>query len=64
MAYGGKQTDLIFVGMVGIIDPPRDGVREAIMTLQTTNVHVKMVTGDAEETAIAIGTCFLFSILG
>lgn len=55
MAYGNKLEDLIFVGMVGILDPPRPGVREAIRTLQASGVCVKMLTGDAEETAVAIG---------
>ena len=55
MAYGPSPDDLVFVGMVGIIDPPREGVREAISTLQGTGVSIKMVTGDAEETAVAIG---------
>ena len=55
MAYGRNLSELVFVGMVGIIDPPREGVRDAIETLQSTGVHIKMLTGDAEETAIAIG---------
>ncbi len=55
MAYGNNLSELVFVGMVGIIDPPRSGVREAIATLQGTGVSIKMLTGDAEETAIAIG---------
>lgn len=55
MAYGRSLSELVFVGMVGIIDPPREGVRDAIETLQSTGVHIKMLTGDAEETAIAIG---------
>ena len=55
LGYGSSFSDLIFVGLVGIIDPPRDGVADAIMTLQSTGVTIKMVTGDAEETAVAIG---------
>ena len=55
MAYGRTSSELVFVGMVGIIDPPREGVREAVKTLQSTGVHIKMLTGDAEETAVAIG---------
>ena len=55
MAYGRSLSELVFVGMVGIIDPPREGVRDAVETLQSTGVHIKMLTGDAEETAIAIG---------
>lgn len=58
LAYGSSESALVFVGMVGIIDPPREGIREAIMTLLSTGAHLKMVTGDAEETAIAIGRPF------
>ncbi|XP_033755466.1 calcium-transporting ATPase type 2C member 1-like isoform X2 [Pecten maximus] len=55
MAYGPDPQSLVFVGMVGIIDPPRPGVRESISTLISGGVAIKMVTGDAEETAKAIG---------
>lgn len=55
MAYGPSMNNLVFVGMVGIIDPPRAGVKEAIEELISGGVAVKMLTGDAEETAKAIG---------
>lgn len=55
MAYGSKPSDFTFVGMVGILDPPRAGVVDAIKTLQRSGVQVKMLTGDSEETACAIG---------
>lgn len=55
-ASGRNMSELVFAGMVGIIDPPRDGVADAILTLQATGTKVKMVTGDAEETAIAIAS--------
>ena len=55
MAEGGSMSTLTFLGMVGIIDPPREGVREAISTLISTGASIKMVTGDAKETAVAIG---------
>ncbi|XP_071172782.1 calcium-transporting ATPase type 2C member 1-like isoform X2 [Mytilus edulis] len=54
MAYGPSMNNLVFVGMVGIIDPPRAGVKEAIEELISGGVAVKMLTGDAEETAKAI----------
>lgn len=56
LAYGSTESALTFVGMVGIIDPPRDGIREAVMTLLSTGATLKMVTGDAEETALAIAS--------
>jgi len=55
LAYGSSIEDLIFVGMVGLLDPPRDGIQDAVLTLLSTGAHLKMVTGDAEETALAIG---------
>ncbi|KAL4235055.1 ATPase [Mactra antiquata] len=55
MAYGSTLQNLVFVGMVGITDPPRPGVKESIAMLRAGGVSVKMVTGDAEETAKAIG---------
>ena len=39
---------------MGLQDPPREGVAEAIRTLSRTGVKVKMVTGDAMETAVAV----------
>ena len=61
LAYGPSMTELVFVGMVGIIDPPREGVREAIHTLTSSGAALKMVTGDAEETALAIGKFYRFN---
>lgn len=55
IAYGTKLEELIFLGLVGILDPPRPGVRDSIRTLHGSGVQVKMLTGDAEETALAIG---------
>ena len=55
LACGKEKSDLVFVGLVGIIDPPRDGVRQAIRTLLSSGAHLKMVTGDSEDTAVAVG---------
>lgn len=55
MAYGTSEKEMVFVGLMGIIDPPRDGILEAIVTLQNTGVSIKMLTGDSEETAVSIG---------
>ena len=54
VGYGVNMTDLVYVGLLGILDPPREGAREAVKTLQGSGVSVKMVTGDGEETACAI----------
>lgn len=48
---GKKYT---YVGIVGIVDPPRQGVLEAVRSLHACGVRVKMITGDSKETAVAI----------
>ncbi|NXA04797.1 AT2C2 ATPase, partial [Sapayoa aenigma] len=55
LASGPQLGKLTFLGLVGIIDPPRAGVREAVQVLFESGVSVKMITGDALETAVAIG---------
>lgn len=55
MAKGSSLTELVYLGAVGICDPPRPRVREAISILKETGVQVKMVTGDSVDTAVAIG---------
>ncbi|XP_032012196.1 calcium-transporting ATPase type 2C member 2 isoform X2 [Hylobates moloch] len=55
LASGPELGRLTFLGLVGIIDPPRVGVKEAVQVLSESGVSVKMITGDALETAVAIG---------
>ncbi|NXD77834.1 AT2C2 ATPase, partial [Halcyon senegalensis] len=55
LASGPELGKLTFLGLVGIIDPPRAGVKEAVQVLLESGVSVKMITGDALETAVAIG---------
>lgn len=57
IARGSSFQDLVYLGLVGITDPPRPLVRESIEMLRASGVMVKMVTGDAQETAMAIGKC-------
>ncbi|KAJ8958969.1 hypothetical protein NQ314_006333 [Rhamnusium bicolor] len=54
MAKGSTLQDLVYLGIVGICDPPRPLVREAITILKESEVQVKMVTGDSMDTAVAI----------
>ena len=48
------EEDLIFLGLVAMIDPPREGVKEAIEACKKGKIRDIMVTGDNEETAKAI----------
>ncbi|XP_076274414.1 secretory pathway calcium atpase isoform X2 [Rhynchophorus ferrugineus] len=54
LAKGNTLNELVYMGIVGICDPPRPMVREAINLLTESGVQVKMVTGDAMDTAVAI----------
>lgn len=49
------EDNLIFLGMVGIMDPPRAEVYDAILRCQKAGIQVKMITGDQQMTAQSIG---------
>ncbi|KAF9433482.1 hypothetical protein BGZ76_009404 [Entomortierella beljakovae] len=48
-------TELCFVGLISLEDPPKHGVREAIGRCRSAGIRVMMVTGDHPLTAEAIG---------
>ena len=48
------ESDMIYVGFVTILDPPREGVRESVEQCKNAGVDVIMITGDSPTTAKAI----------
>jgi Ca2+-transporting ATPase len=49
------EKDLIFIGIAGMIDPPRSEVKDAVLKCRISGITPIMITGDHKNTAFAIG---------
>jgi Ca2+-transporting ATPase len=48
------ESGSVYLGFVGMIDPPKEGVREAVQKCHEAGIKVVMITGDSKGTATAI----------
>lgn len=55
LAYASKKEEIIFVGLVGMIDPPREEVKQSILLCKNAGIRIIMITGDHPITAKAVG---------
>ena len=55
LKFADVESGLTLLGIVGIIDPPREAAIAAVRTSQAAGIRVKMITGDHAITASAIG---------
>jgi Ca2+-transporting ATPase len=49
------EKDVIFLGLVGMMDPPKEGVKEAVTACRDAKVRIVIMTGDHAITARAVG---------
>lgn len=48
------EQDLVFLGLMAMIDPPKEGVKQAIADAQAAHIRVYILTGDHPDTALAV----------
>ncbi len=55
-AYGdeAEERDLVYLGVAAMLDPPKEGVKEAVAACKRAGVRTVMITGDSPDTAFAI----------
>lgn len=49
------ESNLIFLGLIGMIDPPRKEIKDVLVNTKAAGINTKMITGDHLNTAVAVG---------
>jgi len=56
VAYGTHNNQLVLCGIIGLMDPLRETVPEAVRRITDSGARVMMITGDSQDTAVSIAT--------